>query len=112
MTNKSLLLTAIAVAAAFSVEAAVNVTGPDGKLVVTTDVAAGVPQYSVTYDGKQLIEQSPLGFVTNIGDFSHGMTMTDTKTGNVSKSYNQDRIKKSHVDYNANTLVTTFKNEA
>ncbi|WP_289865102.1 glycoside hydrolase family 97 protein, partial [uncultured Muribaculum sp.] len=25
---------------------------------------------------------------------------------------NQDRIKKSHVDYNANTLVTTFKNEA
>ena len=38
--------------------------------------------------------------------------MTDTKTGNVSKSYNQDRIKKSHVDYNANTLVTTFKNEA
>ena len=112
MTNKSLLLTAIAVAAAFSVEAAVNVTGPDGKLVVTTDVAAGVPQYSVTYDGKQLIEQSPLGFVTNIGDFSHGMNMTDTKTGNVSKSYNQDRIKKSHVDYNANTLVTTFKNEA
>ena len=112
MTNKSLLLTAIAVAAAFSVEAAVNVTGPDGKLVVTTDVAAGVPQYSVTYDGKQFIEQSPLGFVTNIGDFSHGMTMTDTKTGNVSKSYNQDRIKKSHVDYNANTLVTTFKNEA
>lgn len=112
MTNKSLLLTAIAVAAAFSVEAAVNVTGPDGKLVVTTDVAAGVPQYSVTYDGKQLIEQSPLGFVTNIGDFSRGMTMTDTKTGNVSKSYNQDRIKKSHVDYNANTLVTTFKNEA
>lgn len=112
MTNKSLLLTAIAVAAAFSAEAAVNVTGPDGKLVVTTDVAAGVPQYSVTYDGKQLIEQSPLGFVTNIGDFSRGMTMTDSKTGNVSKSYNQDRIKKSHVDYNANTLVTTFKNEA
>lgn len=112
MTNKSLLLTVIAVAAAFSAEAAVNVTGPDGKLVVTTDVAAGVPQYSVTYDGKQLIEQSPLGFVTNIGDFSRGMTMTDSKTGNVSKSYNQDRIKKSHVDYNANTLVTTFKNEA
>ena len=112
MTNKSLLLTVIAVAAAFSAEAAVNVTGPDGKLVVTTDVAAGVPQYSVTYDGKQLIEQSPLGFVTNIGDFSRGMTMADSKTGNVSKSYNQDRIKKSHVDYNANTLVTTFKNEA
>ena len=43
MTNKSLLLTAIAVAAAFSAEAAVNVTGPDGKLVVTTDVAAGSP---------------------------------------------------------------------
>ena len=30
----------------------------------------GKPVYSVTYDGKTVLENSPLGFVSNIGDFS------------------------------------------
>ena len=28
----------------------------------------------------------------------------------MSKSFDQDKIKKSHIDYNANRLVTTLKN--
>ena len=41
---------------------AAEVTGPDGRLKVNVDVADGVPCYSVTYDGKTFIGNSPLGF--------------------------------------------------
>ncbi len=87
-----------------------SVTSPDGRLAVTVGVADGVPVYEVTYDGAAMLEKSPLGFVSNEGDFSRGMQLTNSKTGSVSKNYTQDKIKKSAVSYKANTLTTTFAN--
>lgn len=87
-----------------------SVSSPDGRLTVTIDADGGNPAYSVAYDGAEILGRSPLGFKSNIGDFSSRMTLTDTKRGEVSKSFDQDKIKKSHIDYNANTLTTTFKN--
>ena len=92
--------------------AAATVTSPDAKLVVTTDLESGKPTYSVTYDGKPIILNSPLGFVANIGDFASGMTQTGETTDVVKKSFDQDRIKRSHIDYTANRLVTEYKNAA
>ena len=91
--------------------AAATVNSPDAKLVVTTDLVGGRPVYSVTYDGKPILLQSPLGFETNIGDFSKGLTLKGEKTDMVKKSFDQDRIKKSHVDYTANRLVSEYSNE-
>ncbi len=87
-----------------------SVTSPDGRLVVTVDAEGGIPVYSVSYDGAEIIRRSPLGFKSNIGDFSSDMTLTGSKSGTVNKSFDQDKLKKSHIDYNANTLATTFKN--
>ena len=87
-----------------------SVTSPDGRLVVTVDAEGGIPAYSVSYDGAEIIRRSPLGFKSNIGDFSSDMTLTGSKSGTVNKSFDQDKLKKSHIDYNANTLATTFKN--
>jgi len=87
-----------------------SVQSPDGKLVVTTGEKEGKPFYTVDYAGKRMIENSPLGFRSNAGDFSHKMKMTDTRTGTEEKHYKQNKIKKSDIDYKANTLRTTFTN--
>ncbi len=90
--------------------APVETASPDGKLRVSTDIIGGKPVYSVSYNGKTILENSPLGFLSNEGDFSTGMSFVSSEKGTVSKSFDQDKIKKSHIDYNANRLVTTLKN--
>lgn len=88
-----------------------TVASPDGKLKVVTDVAVGRPVYSVIYDGNTILENSPLGLLTDVGDLSKGMSLVGSETSKVSKSYDQDKIKKSHIDYEANRLVTTLRND-
>ncbi|MCM1503643.1 MAG: glycoside hydrolase family 97 protein [Muribaculum sp.] len=90
---------------------AATVSSPDTKLVVTTNLVDGKPTYSVTYDGKQIILDSPLGFVANIGNFESGLTSLGEKTGVVEKSFDQEKIKRSHIDYKANQLVCEYKND-
>lgn len=104
---KTNLLTTLMAVAALPAAAAV-VSGPDGRLVLTTSLTDGRPEFSVTYDGKPIILNSPLGFKANIGDFSQGLKQTGSQTGQVEKSFTQDRIKKSHIDWKANTLTESF----
>lgn len=93
----------------FIYAAAGTVSSPDGRLVVSTALAdGGKPVYSVSYDGKAILLDSPLGFVSNIGDFSQGLTLTGEKTGKVEKSFDQVKIKKSHIDWVANTLTESY----
>lgn len=101
----SLLISAVAWASPLTV------ASPDGKLKVVTDVAGGRPVYSVIYDGNTILENSPLGLLTDVGDLSKGMSLVGSETSKVSKSYDQDKIKKSHIDYEANRLVTTLRND-
>ena len=39
---------------------------PDARLKLDFQLQDGKPVYSVTYDGKTVLENSPLGFVSNI----------------------------------------------
>ncbi|MDE6632393.1 MAG: glycoside hydrolase family 97 N-terminal domain-containing protein, partial [Muribaculaceae bacterium] len=88
---------------------AASVSSPDGRLVVTTSLSGeGQPLYSVSYDGKPILLDSPLGFVSNIGNFSKGLTLLGEKTGKVEKSFDQAKIKKSHIDWTANTLTEEY----
>ena len=89
-----------------------TVESPNGKLKVISDVESGKPVYSVSYNGDTILENSPLGLRTSAGDLSLGMSLAGSEKSKVTKSYNQDKIKKSHVDYEANRLVVTFKNTA
>ena len=55
----------------------VVVKGPDEKLqLVVFTSPAEKPSYSITYNGKTMLEKSPLGMNTNIGDFAKGMKLT------------------------------------
>ena len=86
------------------------ISSPDKLLTLQVHVRDGKPMYAVTYRGKVMLEQSPLGLKTNEGDFSSGMTYLTKKEGSVNKKYSQDRIKQSEIEYIANSLTCTFEN--
>ena len=83
---------------------------PDKQLKLTVNVADGKPVYSVSYKSKTVLENSPLGLVTNEGDFTSGMKYVSKSENVVNKNYTQDKIKKSQIQYAANKLTCTFEN--
>ncbi|WP_300812867.1 glycoside hydrolase family 97 protein [uncultured Bacteroides sp.] len=88
-----------------------EVTGPDGKLKVVLDFPEnGQPTYTVTYDGKNMLEASPLGLKTNVGDFSHGLKKTGHEVKPIDTTYRLTRIKTSEVHYQANELAVSVVN--
>lgn len=89
----------------------VMVKGPDGKLQVTVSCPeGGGPSYAVTYNGKQMLESSPLGLETNVGDFVQSMKLAGHASKLIDTVYNQSRIKVSKVHYQANELICSFAN--
>lgn len=107
LRNTSLfLLNCVAIAAS-----AATVSSPDSRLVVTTSLDSGIPRYSVAYDGKTILLDSPLGFTANIGDFSKGLTLLAEKKRKIDKSFDQAKLKKSHIDWHANTLIEEYSND-
>ncbi len=87
-----------------------KVSGPDGKLVVNVDVNGGKATYSVNYDGKTVLDASPLGFQANIGDFTRGLSFVDAKESKVHEQYQMNRSKFSFITYDANVLKVNLKN--
>ena len=65
--------------------------------------AGGALKYSVKLDGKDFIMPSPLGMLTNIGDYRSGLSILGTTVKeSVDESYSLPNIKRSKVDYKAN----------
>jgi hypothetical protein len=88
-----------------------TVNSPDKKLVVQIFVREGIPHYLVNYNGNRMLDESPLGLIANIDDFSSKMVLKGQKTSTVNKTYSQSRIKRSLISYQANELVCHFENE-
>lgn len=108
--NKHLLLCAFALS--FSLVSAQDafIKGPDGNLKVDISVKGGKPMYSVSYKDKIVLEDSPLGFISDIGDFSTNVSYVGQKSSVINRTYVQNKIKQSVVNYNANELKVTFSN--
>ncbi|WP_246343676.1 glycoside hydrolase family 97 protein [Adhaeribacter radiodurans] len=87
-----------------------TVTSPDKHLKVSILVQDGRPIYTVSFKGKILLENSPLGLTTNEGDFTAGMKYLNKEESAVDKNYTETKIKKSQVHYVANKLTCTFEN--
>ena len=90
----------------------VSVNGPDGKLQLTVSCpsANGEVSYAVTYNGKQMLESSPLGMETNVGDFYRGLQLKEHKVTALDTVYEQSRITASRIHYWANELLCSFVN--
>ena len=110
--KKELKLALLLLAAALPLKAQdVIVKGPDGNLqVAVTCTEAGKAVYSVSYKGKQMLENSPLGMNTNVGDFAQGLKLTGHEVSKIDDRYSLERIKTSQVHYRANELNCFFDN--
>lgn len=110
LMKKQRLFYAFALLASQALAQSITVTGPDKRLKVDLAVNGGIPMYSVSYDGKTILEKSPLGFIANTGNFSQGMSLIGQETSQINKTYTQDRIKRSVVNYAANELTIRLQN--
>jgi len=104
------LLGVLSITQAFAQEAVVS--SPDKLLQVRITTVGDKPMYAVTYRGKTFIENSPLGLVTNEGDFSKGLKLIANEPSVIDKHYQQEKIKKSDIYYRANKLICNFENTA
>lgn len=87
-----------------------EISSPDGKLKLNIFSENGKAFYNVSFQGKTMLEKSPLGLITNESDFSKNLKFIDGKKDKVSKNYTNEKIKKSQVSYTANTLIVNFIN--
>lgn len=89
-----------------------QVSSPDGalKVNVNVNVNGGKISYSVTYDGRQVLDDSPLGLVADYGDLSSGLSLVDTRSDSIDTHYELNRSKVAHVHYVANELRVNLQN--
>ena len=96
----------------FKVSAQTIVKSPDGKLKVSLVVSNGMPSYSIAYNEKTFLENSPLGLKTSVGDFTTGLVLkTDANQNKIDETYELPNIKQSNVHYEANEVVFSFSKE-
>lgn len=82
---------------------------PDGNIQVMLELKdGGRPCYRVNYQGQEVLGCSALGLVTNIGDYTQGLTMKGVELNKVSETYSLPDIKQSKVSYEANEAVVTY----
>nr|WP_321408413.1 glycoside hydrolase family 97 catalytic domain-containing protein [uncultured Carboxylicivirga sp.] len=101
----SLLFIAIAFAKEYSV------SSPDGKLIVNVLLFEGKAFYTAKYYENTMLEDSPLGLITNVGDFSKNLTFLSSRINTVEKEYTLNRTKQSNIIYKANELTVTLSNK-
>ena len=86
-----------------------TVSSPDGRLKVNVDMKDGHPVYAVLYDGKRMLDDSPLGFVANVGDYSQQLTFVSADESKIVNDYTLNRSKVSKVHYEANKLIVNLQ---
>lgn len=105
-----------------------DLKSPDGRLTVSfklTDTEN--PTYSVSYDGKQMLMDSPIGIMLDMGskptlqglpqgreagmgDFTKNLTLAGVEDTEAVTEYSLDRIKKAHVSHKYVQRVITLQN--
>ena len=108
--KKTILFVLFFLAPIMVVEADQTVVSPDGKLKVTIQTTDGRAFYRVDYDGHEMVGNSSLGFVADIGDFSKGLREVSAKMGQIDKKYKMAQTKASSIDYHANKIDIAFEN--
>ncbi len=110
----SLLIAVAAMPVTAATIAQSDITSPDGKTCLKVWLADGQPYYSASYvaDGKQIgmVEQSPLGLITDFGDFTRGLTWIDADTSTMHIAYDLTHSKTSRVEKDARQLTISLVN--
>ena len=87
----------------------VTIASPNGKLVVTVSDEGGKATYAIALNGQQMLLPSALGFKADMGDFTQGLKITNTKSAHVDRSYEMHQVKQSKMHYVAEALTVDFE---
>lgn len=85
-------------------------TSPDGHLKVSVTCNDGKAAYTVMLDDDVVIESSPLGLNTSIGDFTKGLKLANPapEAKQVSETYTLPNAKIKNISYTANEYTYQF----
>jgi hypothetical protein len=83
---------------------------PDKQTALSFKMQGGKAEYAVTYKGKTMLENSPLGLQSNEGDFTSGLKFISKADADVDQQYTLDRAKASQMHYVANKLTINLEN--
>jgi len=85
------------------------VKSPGQRSTFSISLEEGKIYYSATQDGKTIIEKSPIGMVTTLGDFSEGLTYKSTsEVKEINETYKMYSGKKAEYQDHANEVTYTF----
>lgn len=90
---------------------------PDGKTFLTFTLSEGRASYSAGYNDPKdnavvLIEKSPLGLVTDCGDYTENLSYITDRTEQININYNLKHSKTSQVDKTATHYIVTLTNQS
>lgn len=85
-------------------------SSPDNKIKLEISVINGKAFYTVFYENDKFIEESPLGLISSVGDFTKNLKLVGKKLKSIKDTYELNRSKVSKVNYNANELECSFIN--
>ena len=113
MKNKALLLSLALFGCAFMNAREVEFMSPDKNIKVIINDNAGKPNYTLDYNGVPFIEKSPIGLVTDMGNFGEGLHISKvTSPEKVNGEYTMKNSKKSHIQFEGNQGSVTFANDS
>ena len=100
----------MALLAAMTANASNEVVSPDGRLRVelcanNEGTTGSSIYYRVSYNGDVVLDNSPLGLLTNIGDFRNGLSVKEVHTKQIQETYSVRNIKQKDVTYEANEMI-------
>lgn len=88
----------------------ITMQSPDRNLRLTVTQESDGINYQVSYKGKQVLENSPLGLRTDASDFDKNLTLISQQDSLIKENYSLTRSKKKQISYEANETVLTFLN--
>ena len=81
-----------------------EVISPDGKLQLKVSIDNGNAIYNVTYNNQPILENSPLGLITNEGNFTKNLGFIASSKDTVEKNFEQEKIKQSSINLSSQHL--------
>lgn len=87
-----------------------TISGPDKRLVVNISLEKGKLYYDVQLDGKVMLERSALGLKGRHVDLSTNLKLVDQINNQVDVRYEEHKIKRKLVHYQANELICKLEN--
>ncbi len=88
-----------------------TIKSPDGNITLIANIENGKAFYTVDFRGITMLENSPLGLITNLGDFSSDLKFIESRKKKLTEKYTLDRTKISEIAYQANELTLISSNK-